>query len=452
MFSWSARRQLLYLLIPFGFTIVIGYFLYSTYIYHAPSCFDGVKNGTETGVDCGGSCSLICSSDTLSPVVLWSKSFNVTGTVWNAVAYVQNPNITSTAHTVSYRFDLYDIDNHPIVSRTGSIDIPKNKTFTVFESGIIASASVKRTEFSFTSSPIWIQDTTKDPLFSITHNPIENASTSPKITGTVINQSLQTILPMELVVLILDGQGNALGASKTVTDTLPKGKSTPFVFTWPKPFPVGVDVCEISSNTILVLDRSGSMANISKNPDQPLTDVKNTAIDFLALLHPGDSAGIVSFGSIATLDQPITTDVTSNKTALQQLAISSSTSDRNTNIADGLSQASLQMKGLDPGTKRVIILLTDGVPTAPVSSTQVNYPTVSAEEQATTIRAQGVDIFTIGLGKDVDIDILQNIAGSPTRFFSAPTTATLSQIYRQIGQSICERKPNVVEIISRFLR
>src|SRR6266404_4042388 len=102
--SWSHKRQLLYLLIPLTIAIAGYAYIYSHYIYSPATCFDGVQNGRETGVDCGGVCSLLCKGDAIVPVVLWAKSFNVTGSVWNAVAYVQNSNITSSAQNVPYTF------------------------------------------------------------------------------------------------------------------------------------------------------------------------------------------------------------------------------------------------------------------------------------------------------------------------------------------------------------
>ena len=229
--SWSARRQLLYLLIPLVLAVGVFAFIYSRYVYTAPTCSDGVQNQGETGVDCGGPCSLVCQGQALEPIVLWAKSFQVTGNVWNAVAYVQNPNVNSSAKHQTYEFDLYDQSNGKIASRTGSIDIPKNKTFAVFEGGITTNGRVvKRTEFTFTtgdSSQVaptsWFIDSTTEPDIVISNNPIENASTAPKITGQITNPTLGTVGPVELVALIFDGQQNVLGASRTVVDSLTKG-------------------------------------------------------------------------------------------------------------------------------------------------------------------------------------------------------------------------------------
>jgi Mg-chelatase subunit ChlD len=202
---------------------------------------------------------------------------------------------------------------------------------------------------------------------------------------------------------------------------------------------------------MLVLDRSGSMASDGANPPEPLTDVKKTAADFLAQLQTGDQAGVVSFATTATLDEALSGDLTDVGQSVGSLVISSSTADQDTDIGDALMTASQALASANDTDKKIIILLTDGVPTDPVSTTTNNYPTLYAETAAANSREAGDTIFTVGLGNGVDADILKNIAGQSTNFFLAPDTSTLADIYQSIATSICERKPDVIEILSQPL-
>ena len=52
-------------------------------------------------------------------LVLWSKIFPISGPVWNAAAFVENPNLTSSNPRADYVFKIYDKDNLLIDSRTG---------------------------------------------------------------------------------------------------------------------------------------------------------------------------------------------------------------------------------------------------------------------------------------------------------------------------------------------
>ena len=51
-------------------------------------------------------------------------------------------------------------------------------------------------------------------------------------------------------------------------------------------------------------------------------------------------------------------------------------------------------------------------------------------------------IFTIGIGEDVDPDLLRSIAGNPDRYYAAPSTDDLMRIYREIaGDLPCIGQP-----------
>jgi von Willebrand factor type A domain len=455
MSSWSIRRQFLFSLIPVAMLVAFSFFVYIKYFKTYPTCFDSVKNGTETGIDCGGTCSLVCQGDAIAPVVLWSKSFNVSGGVWNSVAYIQNPNTGLSAKSVSYEFRLYDKTNTLIVRRQGSIDIPSNKTFVVFEGGVNASGKgVYRTDFEFLKQAEWIKDNIRDLPVDIENSPIENATTLPKIKGFVTNPNLSQVGPLELTALIMDSKNNVVDASKTVVDVISPGEKVPFVFTWPNTFYSPSDVCKESSNVMFVLDRSLNMQSLSKNPAQPLTDVKNSLVGFVSKLHQGDKVGVLSFGTTAT--NPIEQGLTSNfdlfKNSIGSINVSTSTKDQGVNIANGLSEASKVFDLVSNGNQKIVILLTGGIPTDPIDKIKgVNYPTVYAESLASEMRAKNIDIYTIGLGNNVDVDILKNISGDDKKSFRLDNAKDLANVYDGIGGSICERSPNIVEILSRVV-
>lgn len=452
MFSWSQKRQFLYFLIPFSIFIIVISFIYFSFFYRPASCFDGVKNGKETGIDCGGSCSLVCTGDSLNPITLWSKAFLVTNDVYNLVAFVQNPNPSSEAKNVHYVFSAYDDEGLFIGKREGKTTISKNKKFVVFESGFKSIKNIKRLDFDFVYPIVWQKNLNKEPNILIENDPIENQKNSPKIQGFITNKS-DDLEQVELTVLIYDGKGNAINTSKTFLEKLPKGIKTPFVFTWPKPFSLGEDVCEIPTATVLAIDRSGSMASISKDPPEPLNSVKNVAIDFINRLTTSDMVSVVSFANNASspVDQPLTFYMSSAKEAVLNISIGT-TSVQNTNIADGLftSFSSLYEKSNLDGFKKIIILLTDGKPTVPSDKNNPNYAYDYSLSLADDIKSAGVVIYTIGLGDQIDDIFLKKIATDENKYFFAPNTKSLDGIYKEISASICKRKPNLIEIIANI--
>jgi len=130
--------------------VFIGWWLFSSY-YTPPTCFDGNKNGLEAGPDCGGECQYLCPFQVAEPVVLFSRAFKVSGNVYNAIAYVENPNFDIASEAVNYTFTFYDAQNNKITERKGSTFISAGRVSPVFEGGIIMGDSVPtRTIFELT--------------------------------------------------------------------------------------------------------------------------------------------------------------------------------------------------------------------------------------------------------------------------------------------------------------
>src|SRR5947209_735804 len=112
--SWSKQQQIAYFLIVFvTFVLITGYFYYY-FLKPVPSCFDNKQNQGELGVDCGGTCAALCKSQTSNLLVLWSRSLQVRPGLYDAVAYVENPNSAAGLGQIGYTFTLYDAQGKEI--------------------------------------------------------------------------------------------------------------------------------------------------------------------------------------------------------------------------------------------------------------------------------------------------------------------------------------------------
>jgi Mg-chelatase subunit ChlD len=449
--AWSAKRRILY---GGGFVLicaVVVLLLFFRFFYKTPSCSDGLQNGDETGIDCGGSCTALCGNQTLLPIIHWAKAFNVTGDVYSLAAYVENQNIDSENPLVGYDFKVYDASNILIMEKTGTTEIPKNKKFIIFEPDIIIKNKIpKRIDFSFTNFSAWQRNENTEPNISITYSALQSTSTAPKVLGTVTNNSLQSLdRGLELSVLVLDSNQNAIAVSRTFTDPLPKRSSQDFVFTWPKPFSLGVEACQDSVDVALALDRSGSMRSESSDPPEPFNTVKQTAEEFIRNLQHGDNIAVVSFGSMATLESPLSDNMDQAILSIEKLSLS--TTSEQTDLGDGIWGVESQLMSATDNKKKVAIILTDGVPTEPVQKGDSTYPATYARAKASDLQSNGMILYTIGLGKNVNTDFLQSLVPDSSYYFAAPTKSELSNIYKQIGASLCVKKPSVVIVLYRVL-
>jgi Mg-chelatase subunit ChlD len=450
MSSWSARRKIGYTGAVLGFLLlfVVAPLLYFT--NDAPTCFDGSENGDERGVDCGGSCQLLCSFEAKQPNILWSRALKVAAGMYSATAYIENNNITSAAYDVPYIFKFYNAQNKQIGSRQGVAYIPKNQIFAVFEPNIRFENEVPtRTVFEFLEDPRWLV-TAATPQVTVQTKRLARESETPRVEALLENESPFPYENIEVVAIVYDGKDNAVGTSRTYVDKLAAGASQQVVFTWPEPFEVQDLVCRVPADVAVVIDRSGSMASDGSNPPQPLTDVKAAAVQFVSQLGDDDTASVISYANEASspLDQTLTADKLLATAAIEKISILKNGLQQ-TNITDGLSKAfdELVSERARSDARKVIIALTDGDPTRPLLGSDPQYPQNSARAAAQSAKEEGVLLYTVGLGSEVNNEFLMQLASSPEYYFPAVTTESLNSVYQQIADSICKDTPTSIEII-----
>ncbi|MEK7669422.1 MAG: vWA domain-containing protein [Patescibacteria group bacterium] len=458
MSPWASRRKTIYLVVIVLVLSSVSFAIFWKYWYRTPTCFDNVKNGDEGGVDCGGSCSLICSSGVIKPIVRWDpRLFEVMPGVWSAIVYVENQNTSADAIYVPYTFTLYDENNEILVERKGATILPKNKIVGVFEGSISIENGVRprRAVFELGSNIVWKKNEEAVEKLKITHSPLFKLDSAPRVEVSIKNNSIKEIKNIELIVAIFDGADNVIAASRTFVEKIKKDENTNVFFTWPKPFELGSKACEKSSDVMLLLDRSGSMASLGDNPPEPLSGAKKAAISFAEQLGVKDKIGFASFASKVKdpIDLTLSSDLNLAKQTIEGVSIETG-STQYTNIFEALHSAWQELisaRGQNESSK-IVILLTDGVannPRDPQGRTEaddIKYAEGLATKEAVDIKNDGLVIYVIGLGNKINESFLKDIASETNNYFFAPTTANLETIYKNISSDICEEVPARIEI------
>ena len=237
--TWAFKRQLIYILIVVVVLSFFGFLIIYPQVNKAPTCFDGKQNGTEAGVDCGGSCMLACTKQVDNVSILWARTFRVVPGRYNAVAYLENQNQNKAIYKISYRFRFADKDNVYIGKRDGVTYVPPSGKFAVFEPAIDVGNSIPvYTSFEFTEDPIWINvpaDETSQLKVFVSDINLQNETTSPSLSATITNGSLFRIPEVSFVVILYDALGNAVSTSHTYLDVLQPEEKRQIYFTWREP-------------------------------------------------------------------------------------------------------------------------------------------------------------------------------------------------------------------------
>ncbi len=233
-------------------------------------------------------------------------------------------------------------------------------------------------------------------------------------------------------------------ASPTPTDTptplptetpTPRAKYLPILFrNWPPeptvtPEPTKCRPEAQLLSVALVIDTSTSMSDTTPGQTQTkLAAAIEAAQEFVNQLKPVDMVSIIGFNSAAHVETPLTGDRARISSALQALPGRQAVGTR---IDLGL-RAGYEELTRTPQTGRVsaIVLLTDG--------RHIGDPN-DVIRIAAQVREAGIGIVTIGLGGDVDSDLLRGIADL---YYEAPGSEELLRIYREVARYIpCPGEP-----------
>lgn len=246
--SWSTRRKLLYLFMVLIITTGLAfYFLYPVFKEN-PTCIDNKQNGTELGVDCGGVCTNLCSTQVYPVSILWSRAFPVATGLYDVLGYVENQNADAGVAETLYRFKFYDDKNILVGERDGRTYLGPNQTSAIFEGEIKTGERIpKRVFLEFEDGYRWKKTDRRLEKISLAVNNknLIDTSTKPYLSASIANNSLVDLKNVEVPVILLDSEDNAIAVSKTVINILPKQSSKDVFFTWLSPFQGEVSRIEI---------------------------------------------------------------------------------------------------------------------------------------------------------------------------------------------------------------
>ena len=239
MATWSSRRKTFIALSLLFFILAVIAGVYFLIFYKAPTCFDRIQNGDETGVDCGGSCMKLCQSAFLSAKIEWGggKFEKVAEGLYNVASYIINPNTSGAALNVPYRFALFDSKGILITERQGSISLPAHRNTLAFQAALNTGKRIPaKATFEFLAPPVWFKshDALSDIAIVDKKYVEDSKEKSSSLEVTLENKSLYPYKNITVAAVLYDIDANAIGFSQTQIDAIgANGGREIAPFTWP---------------------------------------------------------------------------------------------------------------------------------------------------------------------------------------------------------------------------
>jgi len=175
---------------------------------------------------------------------------------------------------------------------------------------------------------------------------------------------------------------------------------------------------------VLTLDASGSMKRAADT-------VKKTATDFVLAVRPEDNLALITFADEAKFEHVLSTNRTWSIDAIKKYNANGGTA-----LYDALYNSLQHLKGVKG--RRAVVLLSDGRDennpgTAPGSKHTL-------EDVLTLQRQVGATVFGVGLGENIDREVLEALANqSGGQTYYAADAAALGDQFRRIVEDLRRR-------------
>lgn len=455
--DWAQKRKITYALFFVGAIVLIAAYPVYSLVSKPASCFDAKKNGSETGVDCGGSCNLMCVVDMKAPRAVWAKAFPVNGN-YDLGVFVENMNTTAGIKNARYTIRALGSAGEVLVERTGTTEFVPSGRVLLFETGVVLASHPSSVEVLFNNNDLtrWMKATAAPSTVVTKNQSLKNADTKPRFDAVLVNtDQINDVTSLTLGAIIYDSQKRPVAVSKTYVDRIGKGGEQSIFFTWPDRFTLKArgEKCIAPVSTMFVVDRSKSMDVGGKVPVEPLESVKNAMKTYLSVVSANDKIGLVTFDGTASssVNIELSSDVLTFSDKLSEISLSKSTL-LNTDLGSALEAALVQLKSASGASeKKAIITFTDGFPLRPIdplNAKNKEYAEIYASDIATQARKDGVIVSAFGVGKKVNGTFLRDgIAGGASHYFSTSTPEILQNLYDSISETACPQENFITELV-----
>lgn len=222
--SLRFAKQIIYAAFFFIFWYLVIGAIYHLAVKPAPTCFDGIQNQGELGIDCGGPCALTCTPSDIKPIeeVESVIKFDPDPAHFSLLAHIENPNYSYMARSFDYKFSLYDDGGNVVGYYSGKSFIYGSEVkYILLPNASLPKAPFSRVDFKI-ENPDWAPSNTFNgpPKLDAASINTEVANGILTIDGQIVSKD-NIVMPKVIIIAIFRGKyGQDAGVSQTEVDNL----------------------------------------------------------------------------------------------------------------------------------------------------------------------------------------------------------------------------------------
>jgi hypothetical protein len=245
----SERKKyiIIFIYIALFLLIIIGlYFALKT----RETCFDGLKNQNEKGVDCGGVCQKECDEIKSQDLIIGKTGVVFSGVVgeYDFYAKISNPNSVFGNKNFVYEIIFKDLNGNILASKKEAGFILPGEEKYVIENNIVSPSQPTSAEFRIISSD-WVEfegyyERPDVQIINKNYSEISNGTGFSDARGLLRNRSPYDFESIKIQIILKDSQGEVLALNSTEMKTIKAGEDRDFRVFWPSSFPGTVSSME----------------------------------------------------------------------------------------------------------------------------------------------------------------------------------------------------------------
>lgn len=226
------KKQLIYAASFFAFCAVLFSVFYFLFLKPAPSCFDGIQNQGEEGVDCGGPCAKVCIPQNIKPLVLADRILILrpaAGRI-SLLTQVSNPNYAYAARSFSYSFNLLDANGGVVQTFSGNSFIYAGEVkYVLIPNVALPSVQYVNVDFKI-SGEDWVPagDFAGPPKLNTTGAQTDVLAGRISVDGNITNVDTIPFSKVTIIAVFRGKLGEVAGASQTEVENLVPNVPRPF--------------------------------------------------------------------------------------------------------------------------------------------------------------------------------------------------------------------------------
>lgn len=233
--NWRSQRQII--IFSIYFLIIFIPFAFITYniLKKSPSCFDGVQNANEEGIDCNGSCQLRCEGTYRDVKINFVRGLKVSENVYDIFALVENYNTEISFPNVPYSLTFYSNEGKVLGNATGSLALLPRSKGAIYLPSLQLSQEPKTIDLSLEShKALAFPDIETIPQNISVENwqAQRGANNSLQVVGEIKNPNNKQVKNITAYALLYDDTKTVYAVSRTKIVSLAGREKAGIAFTW----------------------------------------------------------------------------------------------------------------------------------------------------------------------------------------------------------------------------